>query len=107
MSLNCLSCGGYTMSPSVDDTAPIMPRCWSGELTPPPYAHLRSRSIAGNPDDKKKIHRKVSSTGSPLLGGMEVREAATDQPRLVRSRGMRRDWSFEDLRNRKANVVKV
>ncbi|RRT45798.1 hypothetical protein B296_00051740 [Ensete ventricosum] len=124
MSLNCLSCGGHT-EPKREmelehgrDDAPCaarcfgVDRCWSGELTPPPlYANLRSRSIpADPPGDKQKGHRKIASTRSPLLGGStdarEAGAAAEEEPRLVRSGGMRRDWSFEDPRERMAGVVK-
>lgn len=124
MSLNCLSCGGHS-EPRRDtklehgrDDVPWAARCfgvgrsWSGELTPPPlYAHLRSSSIPVDPpDDKQKGHRKIASTGSALFGGStdrrEAGAATEEEPWLVRSGGMRRDWSFEDPRERMAGVVK-
>lgn len=121
MSLSCLTCGGYGKPTSdveleQDDSyggggggagcGPWTARCcwenrnWSGELTPPPYENLRSRSIPAKPADKKKGRRRMSEDGggSHLLAG----EAAAG-PQLKRSGGMRRDWSFEDLPNRKAN----
>ncbi|KAG6490449.1 uncharacterized protein LOC122004604 [Zingiber officinale] len=114
MSLNCLSCGGYeSPSPkrkasSEQDGLSWMSRCcgvdrsWSGNLTPPPppaYGTLRSGSAkysshGGGEAREMGQHRRIWSTGSAL---MEEEMSEAEEPRLVRSRGMRREWSFEDV----------
>lgn len=77
-------------------------RNWSGALTPPPlpYEHIRGGGGGGVNGVKKvrksQLRRLRSTTEEPLMeeGG------EGGEPRLVRSSGMRRDWSFEDLRQR-------
>ncbi|KAJ8486347.1 hypothetical protein OPV22_018832 [Ensete ventricosum] len=73
-----------------------------GSSPPPPYANLRSRSIPAKPADKKKGRRRMAEGGGGGGSHLFAGEAAAG-PQLKRSGGMRRDWSFEDLRNRKAN----
>ncbi|KAI3469149.1 hypothetical protein Pfo_025812 [Paulownia fortunei] len=78
-----------------------MERSWSGDLAPnfkpkPNFRKMRSRSNLGPTNKSKKtpppLHRIHNSGPSALFG------SAPPTPRLVRSSGMRRDWSFEDLR---------
>lgn len=45
-------------------------------------------------------HRRMHSTGAVTFEG-------TAKPRLVRSSGMRRDWSFENLRQRDENKGRI
>ncbi|CAL9028949.1 unnamed protein product [Prunus brigantina] len=70
-----------------------MERSWSGNLTPPSYEQIQESSMF-MPDKKKgKMslgHRRLMSTGGVAYEG-------STEPRLVRSSGMRRDWSFENL----------
>ncbi|CAK9142788.1 unnamed protein product [Ilex paraguariensis] len=96
MSLNCLTCQSMRRTDSkkelregiFDHEKPNLSLClgrversWSGNLAPPrPYEKF-----------KKATHRIHSS------GPVEFESGA---PKLVRSCGMRRDWSFEDLRQR-------
>ncbi|GKU95752.1 hypothetical protein SLEP1_g9074 [Rubroshorea leprosula] len=106
MSLNCLTCQVLQRTNSYNDGdcgqvnhqkphfRPEITCClrnWSGNLSPPPF---RSGSLM--PPAKKKLlmkssHRRLNSTGT-LSFETDV------EPRLVRSSGMRRDWSFEELR---------
>lgn len=58
------------------------------EYPKPKYGKMRCASSINVPPDKN-IHRRCHST---VAGSVE------GQPKLVRSCGMRRDWSFEDLR---------
>lgn len=54
----------------------------------------RAGSFDMPPKKTRKTHRRAFTT----IGGT----AEQGEPRLVRSGGMRRDWSFEDLRNRES-----
>lgn len=88
MSLNCLTCGQVLQrvnsdreySPEVSIKAcrkvarQHVDRSWSGNISPP------QSSVA----KMKAEHRRTNSTGD--VG-----------PRLLRSSGVRRDWSFEEL----------
>ncbi|CAL5359606.1 hypothetical protein ACSBR2_037528 [Camellia fascicularis] len=105
MTLNCLACQSL---PRVDSEHELSERCgvdkhhfvirwpkvdrnWSGHLVPMPYEKGRNESgIMGK--RAKSGHRRVHNDG-PM--GFE------NKPRLVRSSGMRRDWSFEDLGQRR------
>lgn len=79
-------------------------RSWSGNLTPPPYYEQieKSAPLLGEHEKKKAAaknagHRRLFSTGGVAYEG-------STEPKLVRSAGMRRDWSFENLgRLRKEN----
>ncbi|CAJ1948106.1 unnamed protein product [Sphenostylis stenocarpa] len=105
MSLNCLTCGNILQRVKSGRSDACLPlpeesikpcynnennnnnrkvskapnRSWSGNMTPPQFE-------PSGPLAKVKTahHRRTTSEGG--LG-----------PRLVRSSGMRRDWSFEDL----------
>lgn len=68
-------------------------RSWSGNLSPQPYEKIRSGSMMIATKKVKKGHCRLNSTGAVAFEG-------SGGPRLVRSCGMRRDWSFEDLRER-------
>uniref|UniRef100_A0A7N0UXU2 Uncharacterized protein n=1 Tax=Kalanchoe fedtschenkoi TaxID=63787 RepID=A0A7N0UXU2_KALFE len=72
-------------------------RSWSGNLTPPRYEQVKDDGVVGKEVKKKKAHhRRYKSEAGALLG----------EPKLVRSSGMRRDWSFEDLRDNKTRNVR-
>ncbi|XP_020206973.1 uncharacterized protein LOC109792007 [Cajanus cajan] len=90
MSLNCLTCGHiFQRVDSERESLPEMKasrkvskhvdRNWSGNINPPQHGGGDVAKI------KAEHHRRANSEGD--LG-----------PRLVRSRGMRRDWTFEDLK---------
>nr|DAD24050.1 TPA_asm: hypothetical protein HUJ06_025513 [Nelumbo nucifera] len=106
MSLCCLSGEGSTMTEPDSEFVheQVKPRfrlccigverSWSGSLTPPPYNKImRSESPTEMKNNRKKGHRRIHSTGAVAFG----METGTGEPRLLRSGGMRRDWSFEDL----------
>ncbi|KAK4389912.1 UNVERIFIED_CONTAM: hypothetical protein Sradi_4895900 [Sesamum radiatum] len=76
-------------------------RNWSGNLAPkvkppqPSFRKMRSRSNFGTNKLRMMspaLHRVHSTSQAASY------ESAPATPRLVRSSGMRRDWSFEDLR---------
>ncbi|KAH7514417.1 uncharacterized protein LOC107430587 [Ziziphus jujuba] len=109
MSLNCLTCSQVQRSNSESDrkqhgkdrnctkiSNAHVDRSWSGNLASPPSYEQFCMKNASMLVAHKKVtqgHRRLHSTGAVAFeGGAE--------PRLVRSSGMRRDWSFEDLRQR-------
>ena len=110
MSLNCLTCQQMQRSDSERQCSHEKPcrklccvkidRSWSGNISPPPYEQInisKSGPVAiGVIKKKKKEHRRLNSAGSIAFKGNH------GEPRLVRSSGMRRDWSFENLRQRMA-----
>lgn len=73
---------------------------WSGNLTPrqrPNYEKMRSgSSLVPTKKMWKKAHHLMHSSGA--IGSVEF--SINEQPKLARSCGMRRDWSFEDLSRR-------
>ena len=102
MSLNCLSCQDSQRSASERECLQGKPhkkklgcitveRSWSGNLSPPSRGQMgrKSTAVATRKMIKKEPHR-LNSAGGVTFKGCE-------EPRLVRSSGMRRDWSFEDL----------
>ncbi|KAK7361026.1 hypothetical protein VNO77_03050 [Canavalia gladiata] len=91
MSLNCLTCGQVLQrvksdKESLPETkssrrkAPLqVDRTWSGNISP-----SQSQYAGGAVAKIKTEHRRTNSAGD--VG-----------PRLLRSSGKRRDWSYEDL----------
>ncbi|KAK4363370.1 hypothetical protein RND71_018611 [Anisodus tanguticus] len=66
-------------------------RNWSGNLVPKhKFEKMRAMSLLGQENKVKKGSRRIHNSG-PM-------EFMSDTPKLARSSGMRRDWSFEDLR---------
>ncbi|CAN6712282.1 unnamed protein product [Malus baccata var. baccata] len=107
MSLNCLSCQVRQRTSSSGDRDHAskekayrklccvninIDRSWSGNLTSPPYEQIENSSIFVLETKGKKGpgHRRLMTTGGVAYEG-------STEPRLVRSSGMRRDWSFENL----------
>ncbi|XP_059655096.1 uncharacterized protein LOC132302263 [Cornus florida] len=114
MSLNCLTCQSLQRVDSERDCSKNyqqdksnlslcwskVERSWSGNLgTPRPYNKMRNESsgFVGTTKRVKKGHHRVHTSASLQF------ESST--PRLVRSCGMRRDWSFEDLMQRRDGEV--
>ncbi|XP_019156682.1 PREDICTED: uncharacterized protein LOC109153269 [Ipomoea nil] len=114
MSLNCLTCqrtnslrGGIEAAITVGRQKAkagrtlrrnhaAVERSWSGNLVPRLTAGNNNGSGAGaasNPGLQKVERGGVSRRRHRHSGPVEY-----EPPRLVRSSGMRRDWSFEDLR---------
>ncbi|KAF8027205.1 hypothetical protein BT93_E0194 [Corymbia citriodora subsp. variegata] len=109
MSLNCLTCQAQRKEDReldhgcVDEEGPsnlccvLVDRNWSGPLAPPTYEHIsRSAPLGVRKKKVKKVRRQLCGIAASSLG--EKPMAGTGEARLVRSSGMRRDWSFEDLR---------
>ncbi|CAK9173396.1 unnamed protein product [Ilex paraguariensis] len=98
MSLNCLTCQSMPRTDSDKGFKQIydhekhhfshclgkVERRWSGNLASPPRPYEKIRT------GKKATHHRIHSSGTV--------EFESSAPKLVRSCGMRRDWSFEDLR---------
>ncbi|KAK6934988.1 hypothetical protein RJ641_035143 [Dillenia turbinata] len=109
MSLNCLTCQGLPRTDSdghlreeihSDLCCTKGERSWSGNLPPQPYEKIRKGPYYTEEmkkDEKAPRHRRLLTTGDIAFEG-------TGEPRLIRSSGMRRDWSFEDLRARNMDV---
>ncbi|XP_027181637.1 uncharacterized protein LOC113780014 [Coffea eugenioides] len=104
MNLNCLTCQGmkrtdsdvdmrsglYQGKPNGYMVLPTVDRSWSGNLVPrpPSYDNVRTGTIL--------MAEKNANKGKYRIHNSAPFETGT--PRLVRSSGMRRDWSFEDVR---------
>ncbi|KAI4372397.1 hypothetical protein MLD38_010635 [Melastoma candidum] len=116
MRLSCLSCPSaqrtisdldYRHDPCQKELQPIdEERNWSGPLRPPPFDRMgRSGPPGGLP--MKSIwgpppHRQMCMSGElGFVRGKIGKGRDEGGPRLIRSSGMRRDWSFEDLRQRR------
>ncbi|VVB08184.1 unnamed protein product [Arabis nemorensis] len=124
MSLNCLSCKALPRTDSnkeVDISGPGPPpaveinhvigktcganhhvggRNWSGNLSPRIYDKIgrSGSSLAQKMKKVKKIHH-IRLSG-PVIGSSPSNGPIfPEQPKLVRSSGMRRNWSFENLRD--------
>ena len=109
MSLSCLLCDPSQKNkfeieeedqnvrniPTLKSSCMRLDRNWSGHLSPPPYKKMRNEQSMGVNKTAKKGHRRGHSMGVVQLG-------EDFSPRLSRSGGMRRDWSFEDLRKARA-----
>ncbi|KAK8961009.1 hypothetical protein KSP40_PGU019912 [Platanthera guangdongensis] len=110
MNFNCLLCERGGGSPDIDGELRQphrtcyccgVDRSLSGKLSPPPYANLRRTSSVES--CRRNGHGNAAASSlpnkfvkQPLSSAAAV---ASGEPRLVRSGGMRRDWSFEDLGN--------
>ncbi|XP_038725797.1 uncharacterized protein LOC120016898 [Tripterygium wilfordii] len=112
MSLNCLTCQSSQRTNSEQEYCNRGKQCkkifcikvdrsWSGNLNPQPYKQIRSGSKVVAAQKMRNCHRRLNSTGAVIFEGSGA------EPRLVRSCGMRRDWSFEDLRQRRKEMKKA
>ncbi|GMH22597.1 hypothetical protein Nepgr_024440 [Nepenthes gracilis] len=99
MSLNCLNCQVLHRTNSDDSRRltngvlcckAMAGRSWSGNLTPPPY--YEKAGSFGKTKNKVKPDRRRNGSAEIVEYGEEISE-----PKLLRSGGMRRDWSFECL----------
>ncbi|XP_060182553.1 uncharacterized protein LOC132612269 [Lycium barbarum] len=107
MTLNCLTCQVLKRTDSHDELrekindvqrksnfrlfSGEIERNWSGNLVSKSrFEKRRAHSLLAQENKVKKDSRRIYNSG-PM-------EFLTDTPKLARSPGMRRDWSFEDLR---------
>ncbi|KAL0692902.1 hypothetical protein Bca4012_060082 [Brassica carinata] len=121
MSLNCLSCQALSRTDSnkqFDLTGPGPPTVESNPVLGKTYCadQVGGRNWSGNLN--ARISEKIGRSGSSLAQRMKkvkktphIRLSGpvgsssgngllrTEQPKLVRSSGMRRNWSFENLRD--------
>ncbi|KAG0452785.1 hypothetical protein HPP92_025449 [Vanilla planifolia] len=74
---------------------------WSGNLSPPPYTNLRRSTsvVPGRHGGPCKLANTASNLSNASVEPPLAPPSAAGEPRLMRSGGMRRDWSFEDLRS--------
>ncbi|XP_010677237.2 uncharacterized protein LOC104892911 [Beta vulgaris subsp. vulgaris] len=70
-------------------------RSWSGNLMPPCYDKVKPTNNGANPKKLKMHHRRHGSTGAVPFSDDD--DDLMNEPKLVRSGGIRRDWSFENL----------
>ncbi|MBA0857723.1 hypothetical protein Goshw_016191 [Gossypium schwendimanii] len=118
MSLNCWTCPVLQRTNSIDDidfgkeTGISKSRCvglnrsWSGNMSPQGYEQMgkepsSNSSTSGIPSKKIKKGPIRFNTIATTYGTMGFEANVGAQPRLVRSSGMRRDWSLEDLRGQR------
>ncbi|KAK7317783.1 hypothetical protein RJT34_02305 [Clitoria ternatea] len=94
--MNCLTCGQMLQRVNSEEflleikpykkSHILVDRSWSGNLSPPKGRGDPPRRSGGAVSKiKTEHHRRTNSEGD--VG-----------PRLARSSGMRREWSFQDLR---------
>ncbi|KAG9454493.1 hypothetical protein H6P81_007397 [Aristolochia fimbriata] len=118
MSLSCLTCQGLQRTDSdkcLDEhiqpferlTTGAAARKRSGCLGCSPRERLRKGSSSFTatsssipPQSKAARLRKYATTATANMEEHAAAAVGTEQPRLVRSSGMRRDWSFEDLQKK-------
>ena len=108
MTLNCMNCRAnsklnknkFEKPPLANATLRVKiltERNWSGTLIPPAYTQEATMELNSIPTKKpKRAYRRYGSIGAIPI----PEEDAVDllnEPRLMRSGGIRRDWSFEDL----------
>ncbi|KAK8560816.1 hypothetical protein V6N13_026251 [Hibiscus sabdariffa] len=112
MSLNCWTCPVLQRTNSNNDVdfgkekgisrffCVKVNRSWSGNTSPQPYEQIgKEPSNSGIPPKKiKKGSRQFNTFDNTTYGTMGFKANVEGEPRLVRSSGMRRDWSFENLR---------
>ncbi|KAE8670256.1 Detected protein of unknown function [Hibiscus syriacus] len=103
MSLNCWTCPilqRTNSSSDIDFCCVRVSRSLSGNMSPQPYEQLGKEP--GIPTKKMKAApRRFNTFDTKSYGAMGFEGNGNDEPRLVRSSGMRRDWSMEDLRGKR------
>ncbi|KAE8722542.1 Detected protein of unknown function [Hibiscus syriacus] len=112
MSLNCWTCPILQRTNSSSDVdfskekditqfcCVRISRSLSGNMSPQPYEQLGKDP--GIPTKKmKKAPRRFNTFDTISYSAMGFEGNGNDEPRLVRSSGMRRDWSMEDLRGKR------
>ncbi|XP_068649580.1 uncharacterized protein [Aristolochia californica] len=111
MSLSCLTCQGLQRTDSYLGLEPLnqpferlsseTPGKRSGSLGCAPRERLRQGSSfssrASSSKGPRKTLRKLATSATAKMEEHAAAALGADPPRLVRSSGMRRDWSFEDL----------
>ncbi|GAB4834740.1 hypothetical protein Ancab_033004 [Ancistrocladus abbreviatus] len=99
MSLNCLNCPVLHRIDSDCCTRFVnkaicckvmVDRSWSGNLNPDAYYEKMRGSSGMTKKKAKQDQRRIGSTGA-----VDLEE--NPKPKLIRSGGMRREWSFECL----------
>ncbi|XP_044466518.1 uncharacterized protein LOC123196518 [Mangifera indica] len=108
MTLSCLTCrtdsegnlSHYDHQPSKKIFRVNVERKWSGKLASAPCEQIREPVTPLSME-------LVSSEKLKKIRRPKVVTFEDNSPRLVRSPGMRRDWSFEDFRKRNAFRIKT
>ncbi|XP_010516694.1 PREDICTED: uncharacterized protein LOC104792275 [Camelina sativa] len=95
MSLNCLACHILQRTDSDRDIGSRKDSNLNESFATSRYEKMRrNRSSLPVPRRVNKGHRRLYSAEMVVYGDL-------DEPKLVRSSGIRRDWSFEDLKKQK------
>ncbi|KAE8728408.1 Detected protein of unknown function [Hibiscus syriacus] len=78
-------------------------RSLSGNLSPPVYEQIGTmmRNTGIPPKKIKKGPRRFHTFNNTTYGAMGFEANVKSEPRLARSSGMRRDWSFEEAKGLK------
>lgn len=108
MSLSCLACKKLRrvnsdlalepLNPPSGRSRPTGHRNWSGCLAWPPNHRTDLHCRPSVPRDARRPLRRVPSASAASDCMKVACGAAANGPQLRRSSGMRRDWSFEDLK---------
>ncbi|KAK4769521.1 hypothetical protein SAY86_027671 [Trapa natans] len=85
-------------------SCPRADKNWSGQLLSPPCDEISDERGPLKATSRKRPMGRRLSTGGVIFGGSDLGVGHRSgpslvQPKLVRSGGMRRHWSFEDLRH--------
>ncbi|CAA7024837.1 unnamed protein product [Microthlaspi erraticum] len=100
MSLNCLACHILQRSDSDRDIGSRKDSSLTENFAISRYEKLaRNRSQLPVVRRVKKGHRRLYSAEVVVYGDL-------DAPKLIRSSGLRRDWSFEDLKKQR-EIMKI
>ncbi|ESQ52134.1 hypothetical protein EUTSA_v10017673mg [Eutrema salsugineum] len=98
MSLNCLACHILQRSDSDRDIGSRKDSKFTENIVTSGYEHMvRNRSPLPVVRRVKTGHRRLYSAEVVVYGDL-------DEPKLVRSSGIRRDWSFEDLKKQRDQI---
>ncbi|EOA28354.1 hypothetical protein CARUB_v10024558mg [Capsella rubella] len=95
MSLNCLACHILQRTDSDRDMESRKDSNLSANFAASGFEKMvRNRSSLPVPRPVNRGHRRLYSAEIMVYGDL-------DEPKLIRSSGIRRDWSFEDLKKQK------
>ncbi|KAJ0240017.1 Plant/protein [Hirschfeldia incana] len=98
MSLNCLTCHNLQRSDSDIDIVNLKDSKITEKNVTSGYEKMvRNRTMLPAVRRVKMGHRRLYSADSVVYRDL-------DEPKLARSSGLRRDWSFEDLKKQRDEI---
>lgn len=120
MTLNCLTCQGIPRTNSDKEgenlrlgLGKLERSSWTGNLGPPRpninsnYEKMKTLRSASSLVPPKKVAKNKAPLRFHSSGSIGSFNDEEEEPKLVRSCGMRRDWSFEDLRQMAKAQVEI